>query len=195
MDREGWHAAVRGVTKSQTQLKESDTTEQLNWSFSRLISQRVRKGQHHHPLDCWKSNSEFHPMPDWRGIWTNTAKWRQNRLCLGFPGSSANKESACNAGDPGLAPGLGRSPGEGIGYPHQFSQASLVAQMVKNPPAVTETWIRFLGWEDPLEEGMTTHPVFLLGESPWTEEPSGLHSMESQRIRHNWATKHSTEYV
>ena len=55
---------------------------------------------------------------------------------MGFPGSSANKESACNAGDPGLVPGLGRSPGEGRGYPRQYSQASLVVQMVKNPPAV-----------------------------------------------------------
>ena len=53
---------------------------------------------------------------------------------LGFPGSSAGKESACNAGDPGSTPGSGRSPGEGIGYPLQYSWASLVAQLVKNPP-------------------------------------------------------------
>ena len=60
-------------------------------------------------------------------------------LNLGFLGSSANKESACNAGDPSLIPGLGRSPGEGIGYPLQYSWASLVAQMVKNLPAMLET--------------------------------------------------------
>ena len=53
-----------------------------------------------------------------------------------FPDSSVGKESACNAGDPGLIPGLGRSAGEGIGYPLQYSWASLVAQMVKNPPAM-----------------------------------------------------------
>ena len=58
---------------------------------------------------------------------------------LGFPGGSDGKESACNVGDPGLIPGLGSSPGEGIGYPLQYSWASLVAQLVKNPPAMWET--------------------------------------------------------
>ena len=57
----------------------------------------------------------------------------------GFPDSSVDKESACNAGDPGPIPGLGRSSGKGIGYPLQYSQASLVAQMVKNLPAIQET--------------------------------------------------------
>ena len=76
---------------------------------------------------------------------------------LGFPGSSAGKESACDAGDPSLIPGSGRSTGEGIGYPLQYSWASLVAQLVKNPPAVRETWVRSLGWEDPLEKGIATH--------------------------------------
>ena len=61
-------------------------------------------------------------------------------LGLGFPGSSTGKESACNAGDPSSIPGSGRSPGEGIGYLLQYSWASLVAQMVKNPPAMWETW-------------------------------------------------------
>ena len=59
----------------------------------------------------------------------------------GFPGSSAGKESACNAGDPDLIPGSGRSPAEGIGYPLQYSWASLVAQLVKNLPAMQETWV------------------------------------------------------
>ena len=62
--------------------------------------------------------------------------------------------------------------------------ASLVAQMVKNLPAMRETWVRFLGWEDPLEEGMATL-VFLPGESPWTEESGGLQSVRSQRVRHD----------
>ena len=62
-----------------------------------------------------------------------------------FPGGSAGKESACNAGDPSSIPGLGRSAGEGIGYPLQYSWASLVAQLVKNPPAMQETPVRFLG--------------------------------------------------
>ena len=54
----------------------------------------------------------------------------------GFPGSSVGKESTCNAGDPSSIPGLGRSPGEGTGYPFQYSWASLVVQMVKNLPAM-----------------------------------------------------------
>ena len=73
-----------------------------------------------------------------------------------FPHSSVGKESACNAGDLSLIPGSGRSPGEGIGYPLQYSWASLVAQLVKNPPAMRETWVRFLGREDPLEKGKAT---------------------------------------
>ena len=60
---------------------------------------------------------------------------------MGFPHSSVGKESACNTGDRSMIPGLGRSPGEGIGYPRQYSQASLVAKLVKNPPAMRETWV------------------------------------------------------
>ena len=72
---------------------------------------------------------------------------------MGFPGSSAGKESTCTAGDPGSIPGSGRCPGEGIGYPLEYSWASLVAQLVKNPPAMQETLVPFLGQEDPLEKG------------------------------------------
>jgi len=71
----------------------------------------------------------------------------------GFPGSSAGKESTCNAGDPGSIPGPGRSARAGIGYPLQYSWAFLVAQLVKNPPTTQETWIRSLSWVDPLEKG------------------------------------------
>ena len=70
-----------------------------------------------------------------------------------FPGSSAGKEFACNAGDPSSITGSGRSPGGGIGYPLQYSWASLVAQLVKNLPAMQETPVRLLGQEDPLEKG------------------------------------------
>ena len=107
-------------------------------------------------------------------------------------GGSDGKETTCNAGDLGSIPGLGRSPGEGNGYPLQYSclenphgqrslvgyspwgckesdtteqlslsynnmGISLVAQTVKNPPSMQETWVRSLGWEDTLEEGMATH--------------------------------------
>ena len=86
---------------------------------------------------------------------------------LGFLGSSAGKESTCNGRDPSLIPESGRSSGEGIGYPLQYSWASRVAQMVKkkkkkkNPPAMQETWVRSLGWEDPLEKG-TASPCSIL---------------------------------
>ena len=98
----------------------------------------------------------------------------------GFPSSSAGKESACNAGNPSLIPGSGRSPGEGILYPLQNSRASLAAQMVKNPPVIQETWVRSLGREDPLEEGMATHSSHPAWRIPWTEELGGLQSMELQ---------------
>ena len=58
--------------------------------------------------------------------------------------------------------------------------ASLVAQIIKTLPTMQETWVRSLGWEDPLEEGVATHPVFLPGESPWTEEPDRLQSIRTQ---------------
>ena len=63
--------------------------------------------------------------------------------------------------------------------------ASLVAQTVKNPPAMWETWVQSLGWEDPLEEGMATHSSILAWRIPWTEEPGGLQSMGSQRVGHD----------
>ena len=87
---------------------------------------------------------------------------------LGFSNSSAGKESACNAGDRGLIPGSGRSAGEGIGYPLQYSWASLVAQLVKNPPAKWETWVSSLGWKDPVEKGEASHSSILAWRIPRT---------------------------
>ena len=137
------------------------------------------------------------------------------RSLLGFPGGSDGKVPACSAGDPGSIPGLGRSPGEGNGNPLQDSclenpmdrgawqatvygiarvecdlvtkppPASLVAQLAKNPPAMWETWVQSLGWEDPLEKGMATHSSILAWRIPRTEEPGSLQSMEMQRVRHN----------
>ena len=79
----------------------------------------------------------------------------------GFPASLVGQEFTCNAGDPSAIPGLGRSTGEGIGYPLQYCWASFVVQLVKNPPAMWETWVRSLGWEDPLEKGKATHSSIL----------------------------------
>ena len=67
--------------------------------------------------------------------------------------------------------------------------ASLVVQVVKNPPAMWETWVRSLGREDPLEKEMATHSSILAWKIPWTEEPGGLQSMGSQRVGHDLATK------
>ena len=72
-----------------------------------------------------------------------------------------------------MIPGLGRSLGEGIGYPLQDSWASLVAQTVKNLPAKQDTWVRSLGWEDPLEKRTATHPSILAWKIPWTVYPWG----------------------
>ena len=94
--------------------------------------------------------------------------FRNCHILLGFPDSSVGKESACSAGDPGSIPGSGRSPGEGRGYPLQYSLASLGAQLVKNPPAMWETWVRFLGWEDPLEKRKVTHSSILAWRIAWT---------------------------
>ena len=90
------------------------------------------------------------------------------RNARGFPDSSVGKESACNAEDPGSIAGLGRSPGEGIGYSLQYPWASLVAQLVKNPPAMQETWVRSLDWEDLPEKGKATHSSILAWRIPWT---------------------------
>ena len=98
------------------------------------------------------------------------------QLTLDFPGRSVGKESTCNARDPGSIPGSGRSGGEGTGYPLQYSWASLVSQLVNNPPAMWENWVRSLGWEYPLENGMA---VFWPGEfhrlySPWGSKESDM---------------------
>ena len=101
------------------------------------------------------------------------------RKKIGYFWASVGKESAFNAGDPGSIPGLGRYAGEGIGYSLQYSWASLVAHLVKNPPAMWETWVRSLGWEDPLEKGKATHSSILAWRIPWTV------CMGSQRVGHD----------
>ena len=124
------------------------------------------------------------PSPSSEAMWVLTCTFASIELAVilrpwgllvatwGFPSSSAGEESACNGGDPGSIPGSGRSAGEGIGYPLKSSWASLVAQLVKNLPAMQETWIRSLGWGDTLEKGKVPTPVFWPGEfhglySPW----------------------------
>ena len=90
---------------------------------------------------------------------------------LGFPCVSAGKESVCNVGNLGSIPGLGRFPGEGNGYPLQYSWAFLVSQLVKNLPVMWETWVQSLGWEDPLVKGKAIQ--------------SSIQSMGLQRVGHD----------
>ena len=111
-------------------------------------------------------------------------------IVSGFPHSSVGKESACSAGDPSSIPELERSVGDGIGYPLQYSWASLVAQLVKNLPTMWETWVWSLGREDPLEKGKATHSSILPWRIPWT-----IQSMGWQRVGHDWVSDfhfHST---
>ena len=105
-------------------------------------------------------------------FWTHLLPFPLNNR-RGFPGSSPSKESACNTGDPSLIPGSGRSPGKRIGYPLQCSWASLVTQMVKNLPAMWETWVRSLSWEDALEKETATHSRILAWRIPWTVQSWG----------------------
>ena len=121
-------------------------------------------------------------------------KLMTDRYILNCTGSDG-KASICNAGVLGFIPGVGISPGERNGTPAQYSclensidrgtWASLVAQRVKHLPVMWKTQVRSLGWEDPLEEGMATHSSILAWRIPWTEEPGGLQSMGSQRVRHD----------
>ena len=108
-------------------------------------------------------------------------------LGLTLPNASqfraVGKESTSNSGDPDSIPGSGRSAGEETGYPLQYSWASLVAQLVKNQPAIWETLVQFLGWEDPLEKGKATHSSILAWRIPWT-----VWSMGSQRVGHDQVT-------
>ena len=89
-------------------------------------------------------------------------------ILKGFPSGTVGKESTCNAGDSSSIPASGKFAREGIGYPPQYSWASLAAQLVMNPPAVWETWVHSLSWEDPLEKETATHSSILVWRIPWT---------------------------
>ena len=103
-----------------------------------------------------------------------------------LPHSSVGKESTCSAGEPGSIPGSGRSAGEGIGYPLQYSGASLAAQLVKILPTMWETWVRSLGFEDPLEKGRPPTLVFWPREFHEQRNLAAIYSMGSQRVGHDF---------
>ena len=97
------------------------------------------------------------------------------------------KNPSGNAGDLSSIPGSGRSPREGIGYLLQYSWASLVVQMEKNLPTMLETWVRSLGWGDPLEKEIATHSSILAWRIQWTEETARLQSFWFQSWK--WLSK------
>ena len=84
---------------------------------------------------------------------------------------------------------------EGIAGDILNKGASLLAQAVKNLPTIQETWVRSLGWGDPLERGMATHSSILAWRIPWTEEPCGLQSMRLQSVGHNLVTEQQINYA
>ena len=151
---------VHGVTKSRTRL--SDFT--FTYHFHALEKEMAT----HSSVLAWRIPGMGKP-----GGLLSMGSHR-----VGYPlkqlssssssSSSVDKESAYNAGDPGSIPGSGRSAGEGIGHPLQYSWASLVVQLVKNPSALQEIWVRSLGWEDPLEKGKATHSTILAWRITWT---------------------------
>ena len=117
-------------------------------------------------------------IPDPWGMVIESRKWgRINQR--GWKGTASESRSCC--------PGSGRSAREGIGYLLQYSWASIAAQLVKNLPAMWETWVWSLGWEDPLEKGKATLSNILAWRIPWA-----VKSMGSQRVGHDWATHPST---
>ena len=109
----------------------------------------------------------------------------------GFLDSSVGNESACNAGDPSSIPGLGRSAGEGIGYPLQYSYAFLVAQLVKNPPAMWETWVDpWVGKVSWRRERLST-PVFWPGE--FHGQVHGVAKSQTQLSNFHWGNEYNME--
>ena len=139
-DGGAWWAAIYGVAQSWTRPKRlSSSSVYLLIQNSLLLPLPLHPPS---PKRCFKVR------PSAPSSWPEIA-----HLHDPDPDSSVGNESACSAGDPGYIPGLGRSPGEGMGYPLQYLWASLVAQLVKNPLAMWETWVQSLGQEDPLEKG------------------------------------------
>ena len=180
MDGGAWWAAVHGVAKSRTLLSHFTFTfhfhalEKEMATHSSVLAWRIPETGEPDGLPSMGSRRVGH---DWSDLAAAAAV-----PVLRLPCGSTGKESACNAGDPGSIPRLGRSSGEGINYPLQYL-ASQEAQLVKNLSAMQKTCVRSLGWEDPLEKATATHSSILAWRSPWT-----ILCMGSQRVRHYWPT-------
>ena len=167
------------------------------WTWaSKIFMQGGKKRTEEYRVNNYKQPprrniQHFHSRFFGGSMWYVLLKNCEHMICLGFPGGSDSKESACNAGNLGLTPGLGRSPGKGKDYPFQYSglensmqsmglqsqtrlrdlqftshRDSLVAQRVKRLPPMWETWVRFLGRDDPLEKEMAAHSSILAWRIP-----------------------------
>ena len=91
---------------------------------------------------------------------------------------------------------LPRAPTCGLSWcSSKYAGAFLIAQMIKNPPSMQETWIRSLGWEDSLEKGMATHSSILAGRIAWIKEPGGLWAMGLQRLGDNLVTEQQQQHI
>ena len=153
-------------------IKEAEETTLFTYSFWHEITEMIEKWYYLKSYTAfwfhWLKN-KYRMSCWWWMIQFNDPGYNQMpSVFRGFLHISIGKESVSNAGDPGLIPGLGRSAGEGIGYPFQYTWASLVAQLGKNLPAMRDTWVWSLGWKDPLEKGKATHSSILAWRIPWT---------------------------
>ena len=166
---------ITGTTVLSNSMKLSTMTHQDGWVMVESSNKTWSTGEGYGNLlqySCLEN-----PMISMKRQMCPSLKEMQS-FCIGylmfsygfsdrFPDSSVGKEAACNSGNPSSIPGWGRSSGKRIGYPLQYSWAFLVAQLVKNPPAMSETWVQSLGWEDPLEKEEATHSSILVLTIPW----------------------------
>ena len=144
----------RGRKKVEMEMTHVQAREHLEplASTEKLVERRGL----YFPLRASKGNQHFQRLA-FGELWENECLFYVIQFVINYYSSSS-------------IPGSGRSFGEGIGYPLQYSWASLVAQLVKKPSAMWETWIWSLDWEDPLEKGMATHSSILGWRIPWTKE-------------------------
>ena len=155
--------------KKQSYKSHKDLLSRIPKNSSRLPNSQISNGQRIW-IDIFSKTYKWTvSSTSLKRCLTSLVIWKMSsKIINSFPNSSVGKESTCNAGDPSMIPRSGRSTGEGIGYPLQYSQASLVTQLVKNLTTRRETWLLSLGWEDPLEKGKATHSSVLAWRILWT---------------------------